>query len=168
MAAHPNCYFSNTFEDVLATSLQSPTNDSIIYNLSILRDKAQHVQSIANMFFAQTQTHSMASNSTSVNMENVAGLLQEIIVIASNVMFACQNIGTPDANQIDNTHNNALEFDQFGQSNALLKWSGGGIDKSFGSVNFNTRNEDTGLGKRKQVQVERDRHGGTGPGETRT
>ncbi|KAL7595930.1 hypothetical protein Lser_V15G28973 [Lactuca serriola] len=162
MAAHPNYCFSNTFEDVLASSLQSPTNDSIVFNLSILRDKAQQVQTIADMFFAQTQTQSMTSSnsSTSVNMENLAGLLQEIIVIASNVMFACQNIGsTPVTNQIDNTH----EFDhQFDQPNDVFKWSGGGVEKSFGIVNFNTRNEDNLLEKRKELQVQRDRHSGTG------
>ncbi|CAI9262306.1 unnamed protein product [Lactuca saligna] len=103
MAAHPNYCFSNTFEDVLASSLQSPTNDSIVFNLSILRDKAQQVQTIADMFFTQTQTQSMTSSnsSTSVNMENLAGLLQEIIVIASNVMFACQNIGSTPVTQPD-------------------------------------------------------------------
>ncbi|KAL4591612.1 hypothetical protein LXL04_004581 [Taraxacum kok-saghyz] len=145
MAAHPNYCFSNTFEDVLASSLQLPTNDSIIFNLSILRDKSQQVQSMANMLFAQTQTQSIASNSTSINIDSVAGLLQEIIAIASNVMFACQNIGIT---QIDNTYNNAtLDFDQISQPTTMFKWSDGGIDqKTSGSVSFNTKNEETGLG----------------------
>ncbi|KAI3822832.1 hypothetical protein L1987_10431 [Smallanthus sonchifolius] len=149
MAADPNYCFTNTYEDVLASSLQSTTNDSIVFNLSILKEKAQHVHSTATVFFTQSQTQSMVCNSTSVNVENIANLLQEIIAIASNVMFTCQNI-VPVVN-----HNNTLEFDQLTQSNMMFEWPGG--ENSFGSVTCDTRNKDSGLEKRKQFQVETDR-----------
>ncbi|XP_071730979.1 protein SENSITIVE TO PROTON RHIZOTOXICITY 2-like [Rutidosis leptorrhynchoides] len=151
-ADHPNYNFTNTYEDVLASSnLQSTTNESIIYNLSILKEKVQHVHSIANMFVVQTQTQS-TSNLTSVNMENVANLLQEIIMIASNAMFTCQNIGT-HANNVEN-HDNALELDQLTHSNAMFEWSNG--ENSFGGVISNTRNDNIGLKKRKRVERDKE------------
>ncbi|MFS8005064.1 putative transcription factor C2H2 family [Helianthus anomalus] len=167
MAAEPNYCFTNTYEDVLASSLQTTTNDSMImFNLSILKEKAQHVHSTASMFFTQSQTQSM---------ENVANLLQEIIVIASNIMFTCQNIG-PGVNHTNTTndHDNTLEFDQLTQSNMIFDWSGGGgggdggggvgVENSFVSVMCNTRNKDSGFEERKQFKIERDRHKEIGSG----
>ncbi|XP_071700109.1 protein SENSITIVE TO PROTON RHIZOTOXICITY 2-like [Rutidosis leptorrhynchoides] len=164
MAVEPNYCFTNTYEDVLASSLQSTTNESIVYNLSILKEKAQLAHSIINMFVTQMQTQSMASNSTSINMENVASLLQEIIVIASNLMFTCQTIG-PRANHVDN-HENTLVFDQLTQSNAMFEWSnGGGIENSFGSVACNARNNDIRLKKRKHVERVNNKGSGLGSGQ---
>ncbi|KAI3688171.1 hypothetical protein L1987_81880 [Smallanthus sonchifolius] len=122
MAADPNYCFTNTYEDVLASSLQSTTNDSIVFNLSILKEKAQYVHSTATVFFTQSQTQSMVCNSASVNV-NIANLLQEIIAIASNVMFTCQNI-VPVVN-----HDNTLEFDQLTQSSVMFEWPGGGFKR---------------------------------------
>lgn len=161
MAADLNYCFSNTYDDVLASSHQSTTNDSIVFNLSVLREKAQHVHSIADTYFAQTQTQPMASSSTSVNMETIAGFLQEIIMIASNVMFSCQNVN-PEAIRSNPTNNygNTLQFDQLAQSNTMFEWSdGGGIESSFASDTHNPRDNDISLEKRKEVQVERDRQG---------
>ncbi|PWA87634.1 C2H2 and C2HC zinc fingers superfamily protein [Artemisia annua] len=160
-ADQPNYCFSNTYEDVLASSIQSSTNDNTMFNLNILKDKAEQVHSIAAMYFSQTQTQSIGSSSTSINMENIASLLQEIIVIASNVMFTYQNIG-PQANHSNpsnNNHDGTLEFDHMTNSNNLFEWSnGGGIENSFGSVSCNTRNEYGGLDKRKEVHDVKDRH----------
>ncbi|KAD4384272.1 hypothetical protein E3N88_24440 [Mikania micrantha] len=153
MAAEPNYCYTNTYEDVLVSSLQSTTSDNIVFNLSILKEKAQHVHSTAALFFTQSQTtQSMVSNSTSLGMESIASLLQEIITIASNVMFTCQNIVPAGANNHDNT----LEsFDQLAQSNMMFEWPNGGAgDNSFGNVTYNTRNKDSGLEKHKKFQVE--------------
>nr|XP_043613128.1 protein SENSITIVE TO PROTON RHIZOTOXICITY 2-like [Erigeron canadensis] len=161
MASDPNYCFSNTYEDVLASSLQSTTNDSIFFNLSVLKDKAQHVHSIADMLFNQTQPQSVASDMTSVSLQNVASLLQEIIGIASNVMFTCQNIGPGPVNQTNtnnnNNHENTLDYDHLSQSNSMFEWLGGsGVETNFASVSCNTRNENSGVEERKKVQVERD------------
>ncbi|KAK1429147.1 hypothetical protein QVD17_11350 [Tagetes erecta] len=165
MAVEQNYCFTNTYEDVLSSSLQSTTNDNILFNLSILKQKAQHVHSSATLFFTQSQTQSIVSNSssTSIDMVNIANLLQEIIAIASNVMFNCQNIG-PGVNQManpGNEHDNTLEFDHLTQSNLMFEWpdgggGGGGGDNSFGSVTCDARNKhDGGSEKRKEFQVER-------------
>ncbi|KAK9079097.1 hypothetical protein SSX86_000767 [Deinandra increscens subsp. villosa] len=170
MAVEPNYCFTNTYENALASSLQVTTSDNIVFNLSVLKEKAQHVHSAAAVFVTQSQTQPAVSvsvpvsNSTCVNMENIVSLLQEIIAIASNVMFTCQNVvpGVPAGH-----HDNTLEFDQLTQSNMMFEWSdgggGGGGDSSFGVVTGNARNKDNGLEK-KHFRVETDSYKGSESG----
>ncbi|KVH90741.1 protein SENSITIVE TO PROTON RHIZOTOXICITY 2-like [Cynara cardunculus var. scolymus] len=154
--------FSNTFDHH-----QSTINDSLIFNLSLLLDKTQQLQSRATIFFAQTPS-SMASSDHSTsnspeNMENVAGLLQEIISIVFNVISTCQNISQNDANNqinnVNNTHNDMIiGFDQLTQSNPIFdQWSAGGVDQNsiLGNAKCSTRNDDvTGLDqKKKQKEI---------------
>ncbi|KAI3706432.1 hypothetical protein L6452_24176 [Arctium lappa] len=122
----------------------TPNNDSLIFNLSLLLNKTQQLHSLTTIFFTQTPT---INHSTSPEtMENVAGLLQEIISIVSNIIFTCQNI-SPDANQssvteIANTHQEMIVGfdDQTTQSNVNAinidiamfdQWSAdGGVDRN--------------------------------------
>ncbi|XP_016498579.2 LOW QUALITY PROTEIN: protein SENSITIVE TO PROTON RHIZOTOXICITY 2-like [Nicotiana tabacum] len=69
-----------------------PSN-SFIYNLSLLKEKVDQVQSLATMFIStDNQTIVQASESTSMAIANMGSLIQEIITTASSLMFSCQKI----------------------------------------------------------------------------
>lgn len=64
-----------------SSSSQSTNPTSFLYNLSLLRDKVNQIQSLASIF-----------ESTAISTPMMATLVQEIIVAASSMMFACQQM----------------------------------------------------------------------------
>lgn len=67
--------------DQNSSSSQSTNPTSFLYNLSLLRDKVNQIQSLASIF-----------ESTAISTPMMATLVQEIIVSASSMMFACQQM----------------------------------------------------------------------------
>ncbi|CAI9104958.1 OLC1v1003758C1 [Oldenlandia corymbosa var. corymbosa] len=68
---------------------------SFLYNLSVLKDKVHHVQSLASMFVSSDHHHSHQQQypqSTAMAIASMGTLIQEIIVTASSLMFTCQQI----------------------------------------------------------------------------
>ncbi|KAI5666440.1 hypothetical protein M9H77_16293 [Catharanthus roseus] len=86
-------------EDQMVSSSSSSTSTSttsFLYNLSILRDKVQQVQSLATLFisFDHNNNTSQPNNSESmaIAIASMETLIQEIIVTSSSMMFTCQQL----------------------------------------------------------------------------
>lgn len=78
-------------EEMLDPNPSSSSNThptSVLYHLSILKDKVHQVESLASMFLSPDQ----GPESTTIAMPTVGTLIQEIIVTASSMMFACQQM----------------------------------------------------------------------------
>ncbi|KZV35802.1 hypothetical protein F511_38945 [Dorcoceras hygrometricum] len=76
-------------ESTTATE-QPPNTPSFFYNLSLLSDKVQQVQSLASIFLTpQAEAEAEAAAALAPAMGT---LIQEIIITASSMMFACQQI----------------------------------------------------------------------------
>ncbi|KAG8371252.1 hypothetical protein BUALT_Bualt13G0068300 [Buddleja alternifolia] len=98
-------------EEVISSSLepnssnQSTHPTSFLYNLSLLKDKVHQVQSLATIFLSPN--HGQPLESTAMAMPTLGTLIQEIIVTASSMMFACQqmSLDSPATND-----NNAFEL----------------------------------------------------------
>ncbi|XAR59694.1 hypothetical protein NMG60_11015619 [Bertholletia excelsa] len=87
-------YFGAT-EDVASSSLEASLrsdtrSSSLLYSLSVLREKIHQVQSLMGMLVSQDQTQT--SESTALAAANMGSLLQEIILSASSMMFTCQQM----------------------------------------------------------------------------
>lgn len=84
-------------EQATASSESNPT--SFLYNLSLLKDKVHQVQSLASMFLSPDHHHHLQPSDQStppaIAMPTMATLIQEIIVTASSMMFACQQMSLP-------------------------------------------------------------------------
>ncbi|XP_057781870.1 protein SENSITIVE TO PROTON RHIZOTOXICITY 2-like [Salvia miltiorrhiza] len=76
------------YEEVIDPNSSSPSTNptSFLYNLSLLRDKVEEVQSLAAMMGQHPASTAMAISTT------MGTLIQEIIVTASSLMFACQQV----------------------------------------------------------------------------
>ncbi|KAJ4827355.1 hypothetical protein Tsubulata_044802 [Turnera subulata] len=72
---------------------------SLLYNLSLLKDKVHQVQSLVGILISQD--HQSQPESTSIAIANMGTMIQEIIVTASSIMFACQHM-TIGANSATN------------------------------------------------------------------
>ncbi|KAK3020295.1 hypothetical protein RJ639_045793 [Escallonia herrerae] len=60
---------------------------TLIYHLSVLKDKLHQVQSVVNIFVSPDQTHPLDSAIASMGT-----LVQDIIITASSTMFTCQEM----------------------------------------------------------------------------
>ncbi|KAL5580140.1 hypothetical protein UlMin_012582 [Ulmus minor] len=69
---------------------------SLLYSLSILKDKVQQVQSLVGLLLSpqdhQIQNQSSSDQSTSIAMAAFSNAIQEIIATASSMMFTCQHL----------------------------------------------------------------------------
>ncbi|XP_075504222.1 protein SENSITIVE TO PROTON RHIZOTOXICITY 2-like [Primulina tabacum] len=85
--------------DLEANSATQPTNSSsFFYNLSLLSDKVQQVQSLASIFLIPA--NNPQAEATAVAIPAMGTLIQEILITASSMMFACQqmSIGSMSSN----------------------------------------------------------------------
>lgn len=73
-----------------SSSSPSTNHTSFLYNLSLLKDKVHEMQSLASIF-----THH--PESTPIVASTMGTLIQEIIVTASSMMFACQQMSLSSA-----------------------------------------------------------------------
>lgn len=101
-------------EDVVSSTLEASSSsethsNSLLYNLSLLKDKVHQVESLISILIAPD--HSQPNDkSTSVALANMSTMIQEIIVAASSVMFTCQQMGT--GNDISGNNINTNELHQ--------------------------------------------------------
>ncbi|KAL0418255.1 UNVERIFIED_CONTAM: protein SENSITIVE TO PROTON RHIZOTOXICITY 2 [Sesamum radiatum] len=97
-------YGSGPDQEVISSSLEANSSapsthpSSFLYNLSVLKDKVHQVQSLASIFFSPDHGH--PPESTAIAVPTMGTLIQEIIVTASSMMFACQQmaLGSPSIN----------------------------------------------------------------------
>ncbi|PIM99978.1 hypothetical protein CDL12_27521 [Handroanthus impetiginosus] len=89
------------YEEVISSSLESNSSapaaiaaqpSSFLYNLSLLKDKVHQVQSLATIFLSPDHGQPPAPESTAVAIPTMTTLIQEIIMTASSMMFACQQM----------------------------------------------------------------------------
>ncbi|MBA0719777.1 hypothetical protein Golax_007428 [Gossypium laxum] len=73
---------------------------TLLYNLSILKDKVHEAQSLVSILTSLDQAH---PESTSLAVSSMCSLVQDIIVTASSVIFICQqmSLGTASGNNIN-------------------------------------------------------------------
>ncbi|XP_034901078.1 protein SENSITIVE TO PROTON RHIZOTOXICITY 2 [Populus alba] len=99
-------------EDVVSSTLEASSSsethsNSLLYNLSLLKDKVHQVESLISILIAPD--HSQPNDkSTSVALANMSTMIQEIIVAASSVMFTCQQMGTGNDISGNNINTNDL------------------------------------------------------------
>lgn len=84
----PICGVSEEILDPNSSSSSTTHPTSFLYNLSILKDKVHQVESLASIFLSPDQ----GPESTRIAIPTVDTLIQEIIVTASSMMFACQQM----------------------------------------------------------------------------
>ncbi|XWS52964.1 hypothetical protein CRYUN_Cryun11dG0117100 [Craigia yunnanensis] len=90
-------------EDIVSSSLEAAGSgpeahsSSLLYTLSILKDKVHQVQSLVSILISPDQTH---PESTSLAIASMGSLVQEIIITASSMIFVCQqmSLGTTSGN----------------------------------------------------------------------
>ncbi|XP_031483665.1 protein SENSITIVE TO PROTON RHIZOTOXICITY 2-like [Nymphaea colorata] len=66
-------------------------HSSFLYNFSILKDKINQLQSFINLILSQS-TQSLHLGAASVAVSGMAALIQEVITVASSLMFLCQQM----------------------------------------------------------------------------
>ncbi|MCD9560328.1 hypothetical protein HAX54_018943, partial [Datura stramonium] len=96
---YESIHHHNIHEDVFSSSLvhnysHDHQQNSFVFNLSLLKEKVHQVQSLATMLISsnnQTIIH-QPPESTPMAITSMGTLIQEIITIASSLMFSCQKI----------------------------------------------------------------------------
>ncbi|XVF69030.1 hypothetical protein PTKIN_Ptkin11bG0048500 [Pterospermum kingtungense] len=103
-------------EDIVSSSFEAAAGSgpeahasSLLYNLSILKDKVHQVQSLVSILISPDQSH---PESTSLAIASMGSLVQEIIATASSMLFVCQqmSLGTTSGN--NNTADHQLNHHQ--------------------------------------------------------
>ncbi|CAK9182827.1 unnamed protein product [Ilex paraguariensis] len=94
-------------EDLVSSSIEPSSvsninSDSLLYNLSVLKDKVHHVQSLVSLFISPNQ--SQPPESTDMAMASMGTVLQEIIVTTSSMMFTCQQMALGATTSHATTH----------------------------------------------------------------
>ncbi|KAK6926702.1 hypothetical protein RJ641_008421 [Dillenia turbinata] len=84
----------NVSEDVVSSSLEPNStsesqSNSLLYSLSLLKEKVHQVQSMVSVFISPNQVQ---SESAAIAIASMGTLIQEIIVTASSMMFTCQQM----------------------------------------------------------------------------
>ncbi|KAF5937670.1 hypothetical protein HYC85_025176 [Camellia sinensis] len=105
-----------TEADVVSSSL-GPTSgsdthsNSLLYSLSVLKEKVHQVQSLVSIFISPPQ--SQPAESTAIAIASMGTLIQEIIVTASAMMFTCQQMSlgsTLGNNNTDESQNRRVKL----------------------------------------------------------
>jgi hypothetical protein len=107
----------------------SPSN-SLLLNLSILKEKFNQVQNLVGVILSPNQQD---SSTNSIAISNMNSTIQEIIVTATSIMFTCQHM--------------ALGFPQ-GQGNNSNPWT----NQEFQKQQSNIGNNNTSIDLRGQSQ----------------
>ncbi|XP_052187924.1 protein SENSITIVE TO PROTON RHIZOTOXICITY 2 [Diospyros lotus] len=121
MISGANSCFPNALygvnEDFLVSAIPgsdlAPAN-SLPYGLSALKEKVNQVQSLLDIFVSsdhQTSRppQSPPAESTAMAVATMAGLIQEIIVTASSMMFACQQMALSPYAVVSSAADQALQ-----------------------------------------------------------
>ncbi|PNX96545.1 protein sensitive to proton rhizotoxicity 1-like [Trifolium pratense] len=103
----------------------SPSN-SLLFNLSILKEKFNQVQNLVGVILSPNQQD---SSTNSMAISNMNSTIQEIIVTSTSIMFTCQQIALGNFPQGNNSTTCTNQEFQKQQSN--------NIQSSFGNNNTN-------------------------------
>ncbi|KAJ8768069.1 hypothetical protein K2173_021009 [Erythroxylum novogranatense] len=99
-------------EDAVSSSLEPNSaleghSNSLLYGLSILKDKVHQVQSLVTILISPDQTQ---SESTSVSLDSLGTMIKEIIVTASSILLTFQQMSI---NGNSGNNNSTHELHQF-------------------------------------------------------
>ncbi|XP_047165982.1 protein SENSITIVE TO PROTON RHIZOTOXICITY 2-like [Vigna umbellata] len=116
-------------EDLVSPSVESGSvshSSTLLFNLSILKDKVSEVQALVGVILSPNET---LPESTSMAISSMNSTIQEILVTASSMMFACQQMALtttpPGTNNNTTTCTHKLH-----QPNKLLPHSNFGTNRS--------------------------------------
>lgn len=122
-------------EEVISSSLEPNQSQpsSFIYNLSVLKDRVHQVEGLATILLAPN--HSQQPESTAIAIPTMGTLIQEIIVTASSMMYACQQMALGSSSMLANNNNNGNVELQHDRANKTTLSSGpssaAGGDRAF-------------------------------------
>ncbi|KAJ9178041.1 hypothetical protein P3X46_009959 [Hevea brasiliensis] len=123
-------------EDDVATTLEASSisethSNSLLYSLSLLKDKVHQVQSLVSLLISPN--HQTQPESTSLAMAKMGTMIQEIIVTASSMFFTCQQMAI-GSNSAAANNNNTEELHQAAQANKVQE--NGLLQPNFGGNNI--------------------------------
>lgn len=95
--------------DANSSSSSSTHPSSFLFNLSLLKDKVHQVQSLASIFMSPDH-----GESTAIAIPTMSTLIQEIIVTASSMMFACQQMSLGPAFDLHHHRDNKMSTEERG------------------------------------------------------
>ncbi|KAF5744788.1 hypothetical protein HS088_TW07G00367 [Tripterygium wilfordii] len=106
----------------MEATTSSPENHSIsslIYSISLLKDKVNQVQSLVSILVSPN--HQIQSESTSIAIaSNMGPLIQEIVVTASSMMFTCQQMSiSPDSAQVKASQSSLSHQPNYGANEGI-------------------------------------------------
>ncbi|CAJ1955850.1 unnamed protein product [Sphenostylis stenocarpa] len=115
-------------EDFASPSVESGSSShssSLLFNLSILKDKVGEVQTLVGVILSPNQS---LPESTSMAISSMNSTIQEVIVTATSMMFTCQQMALttpPGTNNITTCTNklhqlNKLPHSNFGTNRSVL------------------------------------------------
>lgn len=101
--------------EVNSGSSASSHSGSLLFNLSVLKDKLSQVQTLVGVILSPDQS---LAESTSIAISSMNSTIQEIIVTATSMMSTCQQmmipIGTTAAARTNQLHHQQLNQSSFG------------------------------------------------------
>ncbi|KAG9146469.1 hypothetical protein Leryth_011745 [Lithospermum erythrorhizon] len=99
----PSCFDQTT----TSSSTSETLTNSLFFNLSILKDRINQIQSLVTIFIGPDHDGQRNSESTTaIVIPTMETLIQEIIITASSMLFSCQQISLGS-----NMHNNSASND---------------------------------------------------------
>ncbi|KAG5515607.1 hypothetical protein RHGRI_036598 [Rhododendron griersonianum] len=93
-------------EGVIPSSLEQQTStweshsNSLLYTLSLLKEKVHQVESLVTIFISPNQAQ--PAKSTAIAIASMGALVQEVMVTASSLMFTCQQMSAGSSPAINN------------------------------------------------------------------
>ncbi|KAJ7947895.1 protein SENSITIVE TO PROTON RHIZOTOXICITY 1-like [Quillaja saponaria] len=86
VASASSCFDANPSPDSHSTSL--------LYNLSVLKDKLNQVNSLVTILIPPVHEQSLPDDSTPIAVATINSIIQEIIVTSTSMLFTCQQMST--------------------------------------------------------------------------
>ncbi|KAI9077101.1 hypothetical protein K1719_040923 [Acacia pycnantha] len=142
---------------------------SLMFNLSVLKEKLTHVQTLAGILISSDQNQSLQDSTACATVASMNSIIQEFIVTASSMMLTCQhmvlNISPPPGtthctesnfgNNYTSMHNNSTNniAQHRGQGifsshdDQTFEWFGGeSYDNNNNCTNNNLKDDDPSVG----------------------
>ncbi|KAL3752406.1 hypothetical protein ACJRO7_013113 [Eucalyptus globulus] len=85
-----------------STSPADTHSNTLLYNLSLLKDKVHQVQSLISVLVSPPQIAGQLTATTSMAIASMVTSIQELIVAASSMMYTCQQMSNASASSADN------------------------------------------------------------------
>ncbi|XP_030521038.1 protein SENSITIVE TO PROTON RHIZOTOXICITY 2 [Rhodamnia argentea] len=85
-----------------STSAADAHSNSLLYSLSLLKEKVHQVQSLISVLVSPPQIAGQSAATASMAMASMVTTIQELIVAASSMMYACQQMSNASASSADN------------------------------------------------------------------